>query len=183
MTTTETVALIGAIATPVIAIAGYGFNVWRAAQDRRSAKELAADAQAHELRVAQRSRAYADGKEAYMSVTAWAVRTMHQVELTLPALSGKDPPKPPENIPVEEYEAMNAAVALFGSSTVADKMVEFQAALQVFRANVWAYHAAREGPGTSDQFTPFTDVEKARQTLRDAFGELTTTMHEELYGP
>jgi len=168
MTTTDTVALIGAIATPTVALAGYGFNVWRASQDRESSKELAAGEQAHELRLALGSRAYEDQKAAYRRVVGWAVRTMHQVELTLPVISTSGTPEPPKDIPSEEYEVMNTEVILFGSKEVAEVMAAFHAALQSFRSSVWMFNAMKDQPprpptGTGDEVGSFEQVEQARE--------------------
>jgi hypothetical protein len=181
MTSTETVAVIGAISTTAVAIAGYGFNVWRASQDRKAAKDMAVEAQAHELRLAQGSRAYGDRKDADRRVVAYAVRTMNQVELTLPMLEDSDTPKPPENLPPDAYEAMNTEIALFGSPAAAEAFKEFLMTLQPFRAAVWAFEAMKNQAAMGAEVTgSFGEVHKARESVRATFETLTSTIRDEL---
>jgi hypothetical protein len=84
MTATAVVAIVGAISTPVVAIAGYMFNERRAREDRAATRALADDTHGHEreLAAAARSherllrvgeRVYEDRKATYRLVLRWAL--------------------------------------------------------------------------------------------------------------
>jgi hypothetical protein len=55
---TATVAILGVIGTPVVAIAGYVFNERRSRDDRAAARELAEGAHTHETKLRRSERAY-----------------------------------------------------------------------------------------------------------------------------
>ena len=73
MTATGVVAIVGAVSTPVVALAAFVYNHVRGKEDRADARALATDAQQHDLEVRRRERAYEARKEAYTNVLQWAL--------------------------------------------------------------------------------------------------------------
>jgi hypothetical protein len=144
VTTAETVAIIGSISTPVVALAGFAFNAWRAGQDRQAAARLAEQAQMHERQLTQGGRAYTDRGNAYRGVIGWALREIQQVELTMPIITFEGTPEPPASLPEDQWEAMMIEVRLFGSRAVFEAMNDFRDKVRGFAAHVMVQRTFRE---------------------------------------
>jgi hypothetical protein len=121
MSATEIVAVVGAISTPVVALAGYGFNERRSRDDRAATRELAQDSHEHEglLAEAQREheaelrrneRLYTDRKETYVELLKVAAIAMERVRLTEPIITTASMPKMPDPPSDERWEDMQARV-------------------------------------------------------------------------
>lgn len=192
MSATAAVAVIGAISTPLVAVAGYVFNQKRAARDRETTRNLAQDAHSHERQLAaqaraherqmrQGERAYEDRKAAYRVVIEWALRTTQQVQLTEPILTTSGMPEPPDNLTEDQWRAMMIDVNLVGSSEVGEAMSAFREAAVDFSGRLMVWRTLREQRGTAQQMTDAHQaMQGAREAVGTAFEQLTELIRTEL---
>jgi hypothetical protein len=192
LSTTELVAIIGAISTPAVAIAGYIFNERRADGDRVSTRELADDShqherelaatgQAHERQLRVGERLYEDRKATYRLVLRWALNTIHIVELTEPQGTYTGMPEPPEMIATEEYNNMQVELAAFGSTEVAEALDTFHGRFQEFANTVVSLRQLRaEHPDHPMLSGMETNVRDTRNVARSVYQELTALIRDEL---
>ena len=181
MTTAETIALIGSISTPSVAFAGYVFNAWRAGQDRQETARMAEQAQEHERRVTQGGRAYVDRGNAYRAVLTWALRTVQQVELTMPLMTFEGTPEPPESLPNDQWDAMMVEVRLFGSREVSEAMTDFRNKVSDFSGHVMVQRTYRQQGVRGIQVTEsFKELQAAREKCQASYDSLADTIRDEL---
>jgi hypothetical protein len=181
MDATTFVAVVGAIGTPVVALAGYLFNDRRASRDREATMELTRASHEHEMDVRRRERAYEARKEAYRIVLQWAIVNMQQVQLTDPILTYAGMPDPPENVPQELFDTMNVEVAAFGSQEVKQAIDEFRDAVDAFfvRNGIARRIQDQDVPGEQG-VQAYLERDAARQTARDRFDELAAEINDDL---
>jgi hypothetical protein len=193
VTTTEVLAIIGAVSTPAVAFAGYWFNQRRAAQDRKANRELLQDTQQHERELAEGShshdrnlrqgeRAYADRSTTYRQVIQWAFRTIQQVQLSEPILRTSDMPEPPENLSEEEWRTMMIEVRLFGSADVLQAMETFRESVSSFSGHLMVLRTYRDQGGAPGEQTSgaWRELQSAREEAATSFDHLSASIRDEL---
>jgi hypothetical protein len=166
---TGVVAIIGVIATPVVAIAGYVFN-----------RQLARDTHTHELEARRRERACDARRDAYLHVLEWALILIQQVELTDPIITYAGMPAAPESPPAEVFNRMVVELAAFGSAEVRAAVDEFRNAVRSFgtRNNV-AMMLRDQGAG-GQVVEAFEARDAAREEARAAHDRLATAINQDL---
>lgn len=184
MDTTAIVAVIGVVATPTVAIAGYVFNAWTHRQDRDAGTELAREAHEHERRLALANRAYDDRKAAYMTALRYALTTVKRAALTEPMLVFEGQPEAPEPVDSETWDRMHVEVGAFGSPEVGDALMALLIASRDFGLAVGTYRAVREqsgpGPGVAGAGEA---MQTARAAVQHAYEELQLAINRDLAAP
>ena len=135
MTATAVVAIVGAVATPVVAIAGYFFNELSSRRDRSSALDLSRETHRHELELRRRERSYDDVKTTYRAVLEWGLSVAESVMLTNPMVTVEgmaEPPEPPTEPPEEQWNKVRIDVSVFGSEDVEKAFDGFREAARDF---------------------------------------------------
>jgi hypothetical protein len=188
MNTTELVAVIGAISTPAVAIAGYVFNERRVREDRKSTRDLSVESHRHERELAEAARAherqlrvgerlYDDKKETYRVVLTWALRAIQQVEEMASSIRDGDVPAEAEAAPDVVFNHMMVQVNAFGSPEVAEALESFFATFKRFAA---AVASIRMAPAKAAEQASRARVRGARVEARVAYEGLTARIRDEL---
>jgi hypothetical protein len=186
MTTTEIVAVIGTISTPVVAIAGYIFNERRARADRQATRELAEDSHGHERQLAEgqrtheallrrHERLYEVRRQTYLDLLRQFLVEVQIIERT-EWLGDREPPPPP---PEHEYREIRAQVGVFGSRDVSEAVEALDSAIRGFHNAVDVYRGARdqkEGPARKE----YEEVNAARTEASTAYVRVRTLVRDEL---
>jgi hypothetical protein len=131
VTATASIAVIGAIATPTVAIAGYIFNHMNSKDERVAARELASDAHAHDLEVRRRERAYEDRRAAYRLAIEWALVVCERVR-RVDALRGTQDEEPKPDISDEDAKQLQVELFAFGTDEVQAEFAVMHEAAQNF---------------------------------------------------
>jgi len=183
VTATATVAIVGAISTPVVAIAGYVFHEVSARRDRSAALDLARENNTHELQVRRRERIYDDLKSTYRAALEWALLIVQGVQLTDPIITMTNTPAPPEEPPDEVWNAMRINVSVFGSPEVEKALDDFRAAARSFFINAGVVDMLqRQGVQSGNQglIDALQQREDRRAEAADAYDRLATQIKAEL---
>jgi len=180
MSATAVVAIVGAISTPVVAIAGYFFNHVTSRSDREAARQLAKDAHDHELEVRRRERAYEDRKSAYRAALTWALVAVQRVELTEPVLSYEGMPEAPEAPGDDEWRDLHVEIHAFGSEQVDQAFQSLLDKLKAFYGYVMSLRLIRAQGGRATQDEPWKEVVRTRTEVHDAYDALRRRIRDEL---
>lgn len=177
MSATSAIAVIGAVATPTVAIAGYVFTARSRGEDRQATRELASEGHEHERKLAAITRAYDDKRSAYLTTPRYALNTIQRISLTHPILGFGDQPIPDE-IPQAEWDGMHVAIAAFGSRDVDEALKVF---LEASRDFFYAAHtfSALQAAGR-DAVDDRHAMEDARTKASDAFMALRKAVNDDL---
>jgi hypothetical protein len=177
-----TAALLGTLATVVVAIAGYVFNWKTSAGDREAARQLAQDAHEHGMVARRSDRAYTERREAYRLLLAWALIRMQQLELTEPVVTWTGMPEPPAGPSAEMYREIRVALAAFGSPAVDTAFADFLQAYHDFSVAVGTLRAIRDqaGGGGVDLTGPHARLEEKRTAAHAEFDRLIGLVKDEL---
>jgi hypothetical protein len=189
MSPTDVVAIVGAISTPLIALAGYKFNEIRSRDDRASARALAEDSHRHERELAEKQReheaqlrrserAYNDRREAYVDLLQHAMILVERVDLTEPIITFDNMPEPPENPSVVEWRNLQARVTAYGSPTVGEAAETFYAKARGFFAQAGVYRMMKDQGG--DFVGPAEAMAAAREEVGMTFKQLQTLVRDDL---
>jgi hypothetical protein len=157
MNATAVVAVVGAISTPVVAIAGYVFNERRSHVDRQAARQLAEDSHDHERQLAEgqreheaglrrSERLYAARRETYLDLLRTCLLLVERIELTEPIITTASTPEPPEPPNDDEWRELRARVGAFGSTQVSEAADALYQKAGAFYSAVIGYRLNREHP-------------------------------------
>jgi len=166
--------------TIVAIVVGFGVPVatfvFTYFSNRQSAeREAARDERraAHERQLAHESRIHGWRADAYRDLLRVLRRTRLVIEMTLPILDeGRPVPDPPTEA---EIDAMEAAVAAFGSETIRERLEAMRRIQNAFFYKVGDYQmdkARGAAAGSSEQTTRYRDVEEIRERYRAAHVEM-----------
>jgi hypothetical protein len=188
MGATEIVAIVGAISTPVVAIAGYVFNERRSRDDRAATRKLTEDSHAHERQLAEgqreheerlrrNERLYNARREAYLDVLRQTLVEVQIVERTENPISLREPPEMPRE---NEWRDLRARVGAFGSREVGDAVKTFDSKVREFHNAVNAYRGMSERPAPDAAVEEFGEITKARGEATAAYEAVRTLVRDEL---
>lgn len=181
---------VAVLVTGGVAVAGYLFNFFSSSRDRTEARALAKDAQehdlmtrdnaqAHDLELRRRERAYKSRKAAYESALQWALLSVQQVQLTDPLLRYEGMPDPPENRP-GLFDQMIVELSVFAPQQVEDALDAFRESITTFEGRQMVVNGLREQPGAGDRVEAYTARDEARTAVADAFETFRRTMRDDL---
>jgi hypothetical protein len=190
MDATAVVAVTGAIATPLVAIAGYRFNARRAEQDRVSTRELAKEAHAHERELAEGQRTheaqmrrseryYEDRRETYLDLLRYCSVVEERIALTEPLMTYEGMPELPEPPSDEERRDLRARVTALGSDLVNELLEDLWGKVHRFNSAVTAYRLARDQEGLELEKAT-NRMLKRREEVTKALADLGKYVREEL---
>jgi hypothetical protein len=181
VTTTEFVAVAGAIGTPVVALAGYAFNWVTSRGDREHSLKLAQGSQTHEERLRRAERNYDDRKSAYLGTIGFAVNAMRRVELTLPLMTYSGMQAPPEPLGDEETSKLSTAIVAFGTPEVDQLLNDFSRTVNDFFWNVGTVTTIRDQAGRGTHLADArTQLDASREAVRESYRLLTDRVREEI---
>jgi hypothetical protein len=194
MSATAAVAVIGAVATPVVAIAGYLFAGKQARGDRQAALslarathehdgEIAAAQRQHEAALRMADRVYEDRKAAYLTALSFTLAARSRMDAQAAWVSGgREGNAPPAPFSAErggEWDRIRVEVTAFGSRAVDEAM-----AALVREANdfIGATNRARTaGDPLPDDLRD--ELEKARKATSTAYNTLRICINADLASP
>jgi hypothetical protein len=199
MNATEIVAIVGAISTPAIAIAGYIFNERRSRDDRAATRELAEDSHAHERQLAEGERDHAERlrrnerlydarRDTYLDLLRQFLLEVQIVQRTEDLVGLREPPDPPTE---EEWRDLRARVGAFGSAEVVHAVEEFDSqvrtfhnAVNVYRGMLWQNVGDEQpipkGIGPHTPMDEYREMERQRTLAVKGYEEVATLIREEL---
>jgi hypothetical protein len=173
VTATAVVAIVGAVATPVVAIAGYLFNEASSRRNRSAALDLSRETHSHELELRRRERSYDDVKTTYRAVLEWGLQVVKSVMLTDPIRTVEgmpEPPEPPTEPSEEQWDKVRIDVSVFGSEPVEKALDAFREAARDFYFRV----------GTARVIGDLEAREAARERAGEAYMELAAKIKAEI---
>lgn len=167
----DLVALIGSLATAVVAIVAIVVTRLNARDASDNARAVGEADRRHSLGLAREDREQARLKELYdevATITVWAEWTVNR---TMPVF--EPGPKPPDPVPEEKLIELNGRVAIHGTDEMLAALVAFGEAQQAFYAKVWERQYALDHPSHDpeaggSQFVLFREVEDRRKLVRQA---------------
>jgi hypothetical protein len=178
---TAAIAIIGAITTPSVAVAGYVFAYRSRSRDREIEATLAHDAHDHERKLAWASRAYDDKKSAYLTAMGYALVTIQRVALTEPLLTFAGQPEPPDPVDPDTWTRMHVEVGTFGSEEVDEALTVLLEATRDFNFAVGTFRTIKDQEATGTAlFDSRQAMDKARASVTDAFNALRTAVNTDL---
>jgi hypothetical protein len=189
MSATATVAVIGAIATPLVAIAGYVFNERRARADREATRALAEDAHIHERRLAEgareheerlrrNERLYEARREIYLDLLRQFRVEVQIVQRTANPESSREPPEMP---PESEWGELRARIDAYSSDDVGKAVATFDSCVRDFHAEADALRKLLRGSRLiAGEETKKQEVSDARGSVMSAYETVQAPVREEL---
>jgi hypothetical protein len=180
MSATEVVAIVGAISTPLVAIAGYGFAEWRSRGDRDAARQLAEEAHGHERELARGARLYERRSPVYESLMRVVQPTMEHVEARNPIISfSTEPPLPPEPS-LDDQREVQIQLRTHGSKEVGDAFQEWFQKVRLFMLHASTYEMIRSQGVGGDLAESAKQMHAARDEARDVADKLARLVSDEL---
>jgi|GEM_PF-4062730 len=164
MSESTIVAIVVGVGVPIATFV-FTYLTNRQSADREAARDERK--MGHERRLAHESRIHGWRSEAYRDLLRVLQRTRVVIEMTMPVLDeGQKPPDPPTDA---EQDAMEAAVAAYGSADVRERLEAVRRTRNEFFYGVHDYRRAQaqgERPGAKDQIELYRQVEDKRRQYR-----------------
>ena len=173
----DAVALAATISGGVVALAGVCVTAWGIRQQSESAKELAAQQQAHERGLASGARLFEKRSAVYEQMIGVLHRWTELVDRTEPVMTIVNEPEPPEEPSVEEQRALNAVLRTFGSPAVANAYDDFVKTMRGFFGSVGSFRAARQQGAT---VTPWRELHDSREKVHAELKKMELLVSDEL---
>jgi hypothetical protein len=180
MSATEVVAIVGAISTPLVAVAGYGFAEWRSRGDRHAAHRLAEEAHGHERELARGARLYERRAPVYESMIKVVQPTMEHVEARNPVISFSNQPQLPPEPSVDDQRELQIQLRTHGSKEIGDAFQDLVQRVRSFMLNASTYETIRDQGGRDDLAASGTRMHDAREKAREAADKLARLVSDEL---
>lgn len=185
MSATAAVAIIGAVATPAVAIAGFVFNHRRAQADRAATRELAHDTHTHELQLAEgqreheqelrrKERLFDARRETYVDVLRQFLVEVQIVDRRENPASSREPPEMP---PEHEWTDLRARVGALGSKDVVSAVDSLDSKVREFHEAVDRL-VSETRPKSRETRGPYLDG--LRRGVREGYEKVQTLIGEEL---
>jgi hypothetical protein len=188
MSATETVAIVGAISTPAVALAGYVFSEWRSRGDRAATRQLAAETHLHERELAEGGRKHEESlrrnerlynarRDTYLDVLRQFLVEVQIVQRTENPMSLREAPEmPPEN----EWRDLRARVGAFGTEEVGKAVEAFDTKVRKFHGAVNVYRGMSEQLAPDPAVEEFRRMEEARAEAVAAYDVVQTLVRDDL---
>jgi hypothetical protein len=180
----DPIALASVLTSGAVGIGGLAFGLWNARQEREARSGEAQEERQHQRKLGRQQRIYDRRSDVYVSLLTNLERETASAERIYPLM--EPAPSPPKPLNDDEWMALKASIAAFGSEAVQALVADFNRVVVTF-AQAWRACQTLEQAGlrhTDDFSKSYQTLDTARRELRnELLPKVEARINEELTSP